>query len=58
MFCSRSELSCVFLLLLQAELDKLKLLHASKLAEHQLEMKTRLEELATELDNKWTGTLR
>ncbi|XP_046334607.2 protein FAM184A-like isoform X1 [Haliotis rufescens] len=42
----------------KAELDKLKLLHASKLAEHQLEMKTRLEELATELDNKWTGTLR
>ncbi|XP_046548334.1 protein FAM184A-like isoform X2 [Haliotis rubra] len=43
---------------LKAELDKLKLLHNSKLTEHQVEMKTRLEQLSTELDKKWTDTLR
>ncbi|XP_067657871.1 protein FAM184A-like isoform X1 [Haliotis asinina] len=43
---------------LKAELDKLKLLHNSKLKEHQVEMKTRLEQLSTELDKKWTDTLR
>ena len=42
----------------QAELEKLRLLHDSKLAEHALEMKTRLENLAAQLDNKWTDTMR
>ncbi|XP_041368165.1 protein FAM184A-like [Gigantopelta aegis] len=43
---------------LRAELEKLQLLHDSKLAEHELEMKTRLENLAAQLDNKWTETMR
>ena len=42
----------------QAELDKLRLLHNSQSAEWQLELKSRLEKLASELDAKWTETMR
>ncbi|KAK7508630.1 hypothetical protein BaRGS_00000196 [Batillaria attramentaria] len=43
---------------LKAELDKLQLLHNSKMAEWQLELKSRLEKLAAELDTKWTDTMK
>ncbi|KAL8578500.1 hypothetical protein ACOMHN_028772 [Nucella lapillus] len=43
---------------LVAELDKLQVLHNSKTAEWQLELKTRLDSLSTELDAKWTDTMR
>ncbi|XP_076435119.1 protein FAM184A-like [Babylonia areolata] len=42
----------------QAELDKLQVLHNSKTAEWQLELKSRLEKLAAELDAKWAETMR
>nr|KAG5714215.1 hypothetical protein BaRGS_018432 [Batillaria attramentaria] len=43
---------------LKAELDKLQLLHNSKMAEWQLELKSRLKKLAAELDTKWTDTMK
>ena len=42
----------------QSELDKLKLLHESKLKEWKLELQTKLQSLREELDDKWQDTLR
>ena len=43
---------------LQAEYDKLKLLHDFKLKAAEQELKEKLDQLAVDLNNKWTITLR
>lgn len=43
---------------IKAELDKLQLQYNSKMTEWQLELKSRQEKLAAELDTKWTDTLK
>ena len=44
--------------LLQSDYGKLKKLHETKLKEAEVELKTRLDQLAKDLDDKWTYTLR
>ncbi|XP_013402625.1 protein FAM184A-like [Lingula anatina] len=43
---------------LQAELEKLRAMHDTKMREAQLELKTKLDQLSKDLDAKWTDTLR
>ncbi|XP_060076587.1 protein FAM184A-like [Ylistrum balloti] len=42
----------------KAELEKLKKLHESKLAEAQQELKNKLDQLAKDLESKWSDNLR
>ncbi|XP_033756582.1 protein FAM184A-like [Pecten maximus] len=42
----------------KAELEKLKKLHASKLEEAQQELKRKLDQLAKDLESKWSDNLR
>lgn len=43
---------------LQAEYEKLQLQHAANMQKAAAELKTRLDDQATDLDQKWTERLR
>ena len=40
------------------ELDKLKSLHENKMKEAKNELKIKLDQLSTDLENKWSETLK